>query len=742
MNAILAISTDLPASVSPAGDLSSSLAGGLSWGQPLWLWGLAVIPLGILLFVWAERRRADSLRRLVAARLQSTLAGSVSAVKRRLQFGLLLGALAGFVIALAAPRLGYTFEEAKRKGRDVLIAIDTSRSMLANDVTPNRLTRAKLAAQDLINTLQGDRVGLVAFAGSAFLQAPLTVDYGAVLASLNELDTDIIPSGGTNIAEAIRVAVKAFGKGEGESRCLILFTDGEELDADALAAARAAAGTIRIFTVGVGSEEGALIPVPGEDGGTEFVKDPQGNFVKSRLDEGRLREIAALTNGFYLRLQNGPSEMRRIVEEGLAPLKESEFDARMSRKPIERFQWPLGGGLALLTASMLINERRRTRRKPEVRPGNASRALLGLCMVLGVHHAAAVDGIGLYAEGKFDEARAAFEKAQKFQPDSPALHFNKAAVDYAQEKYDDAIAGFSRALAAKDAGLRGRAEYNLGTALLRRALKRDRSKEEAARDGDLKAAIQHFEQAEKLSTDVSEDAKANKEIARKALEKPEPPNQDQKNDQQKNDQQKNDQQKNDQQKNDQQKNDQQKNDQQKDDQQKNDQQKNDQQKNDQQKNDQQKNDQQKDDQQKDDQQKGDQQKGDQQKSDQEKNDQQKDNEQKSPPQDSSGRPDSEKNQQPQPSPTPKNDSGTSGSPPQQPSGTPEPTPAPSGEIKAQGGDGQQEPASEQPVEAGEPENPNEMSENQARALLDSLRGDDENPSKNERRSRAPVLRNW
>src|SRR5204863_9120746 len=138
---------------------------------------------------------------------------TVSSPKRLARFVLFLAGLAGVIVALAQPRYGYTWEESRQRGRDVLIAIDVSKSMLANDVAPSRLARAKLAAQDLINLLPGDRVGLIAFAGNAFLQAPLTIDYSAVLNAVNELDTNIIPRGGTDIAEAIRVAAKAFGKG-------------------------------------------------------------------------------------------------------------------------------------------------------------------------------------------------------------------------------------------------------------------------------------------------------------------------------------------------------------------------------------------------------------------------------------------------------------------------------------------------------------------------------------------------
>ncbi len=306
----------------------------MSFGQPLWFWGFAFLPLLIVLYARNESRRSKLLKQLVAARLFDRLAGTVSLRLRRLRFALLLLGFAALLVSLAQPRYGYTWEQSKRQGRDVLIAIDCSKSMNATDLSPSRLARAKLATQDLIGQLPGDRVGLIAFAGTAFLQAPLTIDYGAVLNSLSEMDTDIIPRGGTNISAAIAEADAAFGKGESENRCLIIFTDGEDLEADAVAAANAEKDHMRIFTVGLGSTEGSLIPVPGDNGGTNFVKDENGQIVKSRLDEDRLRKIAETTGGFYVHLQNGPAEMKQIVRDGLAQMKEKEIDARLARRPI------------------------------------------------------------------------------------------------------------------------------------------------------------------------------------------------------------------------------------------------------------------------------------------------------------------------------------------------------------------------------------------------------------------------
>ena len=213
----------------------------MTFGVPEWLWGLLVIPLLIALFVRSEHRGLKRLQQFVSARLLPQLAGTVNRRRRIIRFGLLLLGLALAIVSLAQPRWGYTFEDVKRKGLDLLVAVDTSRSMLSNDVQPNRLERVKLAIQDLIDELQGDRVGLIAFAGRAFLQAPLTIDYDAVIEAVSDLDTKTIPEGGTNISSAITLATQSFGKSAMGNRALIIFTDGEELSGDAVKTAKAAA---------------------------------------------------------------------------------------------------------------------------------------------------------------------------------------------------------------------------------------------------------------------------------------------------------------------------------------------------------------------------------------------------------------------------------------------------------------------------------------------------------------------
>jgi Ca-activated chloride channel family protein len=206
----------------------------MNFGAPGWFWALLVLPFAVLLFVRSEKRSAARLREFVSERLLPNLARTVDRRRRKLRFALTLLGMALAITALAKPRWGYIYEDVKRKGLDLIFAVDTSRSMLSNDVPPSRLQRVKLAAQDLLNELQGDRVGLIAFAGRAFLQAPLTIDYAAAVEAINDLDTNTIPEGGTNISAAIDLAVQTYGKSAIGNRALIIFTDGEVLSGDAM----------------------------------------------------------------------------------------------------------------------------------------------------------------------------------------------------------------------------------------------------------------------------------------------------------------------------------------------------------------------------------------------------------------------------------------------------------------------------------------------------------------------------
>ena len=271
----------------------------MTFGHPWWLaGGLAACVL--LIWVWriVDVRQRAALEKFVSAHLRVELTQSISVTRRRAQRGLYLAAVALLFAALAGPLVGFRWVQISRRGNEIVFAVDTSRSMLTPDVKPNRLARAKLAIDDFTARLGGDAVGIVAFAGSAFLVCPITLDYSAFHESLGAIDTNTIPRGGTNIASAIREAQVALRRRPGSDKILILVTDGEDLEGSALAAAEAAKRQdgLKIFAVGVGTAGGELIPVPPEQGGG-FVKDETGTYVKSRLDESALKAIAALDHG-------------------------------------------------------------------------------------------------------------------------------------------------------------------------------------------------------------------------------------------------------------------------------------------------------------------------------------------------------------------------------------------------------------------------------------------------------------
>jgi Ca-activated chloride channel family protein len=535
----------------------------IDFGAPNWLWAFVLIPLLILLFVRAERRAALRLRTFVSERLLPTLARTVDRRRRKLRFALILLGLALAITAQAKPRWGYIYEDVKRKGLDLILAADTSRSMLSNDVAPSRLQRVKLAMQDLLNELQGDRVGLVAFAGRAFLQAPLTIDYDAEVEAINDLDTNTIPEGGTNISAAIELAVQTYGKSAIGNRALIVFTDGEELTGDAVKTAKAAADAgVRIFTVGVGTPEGSLIPIAGEGGGTGFVKDTNGQVVKSKLDEKRLKEIAEATGGFYIHLEDGPRTMKQLFDDGLAKMKTGEIDDRMSRRPIERYQWPLGAALFVFGIAFLLRERKRERARERSLPVKAKPALVASAVLLLFAGScfAAAPGLDAYRQDNYAEAYQQFEKTLQEHPDTHAadkIEFDAGTAAYKMGDFNKALEWFSRSLLSKDKSLQEKSHYNIGRTLEERA---DKAATNEKAIGELNNAQSHYEEALKLDPN-DERAQANLDEVKKKIERlkqkpkpsptptptPPPPKNDKKQNQQNNDQQQNkDQQKNDQ----------------------------------------------------------------------------------------------------------------------------------------------------------------------------------------------------
>ena len=505
----------------------------LAFGAPGWLWALLFLPPLGWVFFQAGRRRAELLSKILAPRLQQQLVGRVSPLKRNLRSLLLLLSLALVIAALAQPRFGYAEQQVKSRGRDVIIAIDTSRSMLATDTAPTRLGRAKLIAQDLLNLLKGDRVGLIAFAGDAFLEAPLTLDKGAVLTSINDLDINTIPKGGTDIASAIRMAIAAFGKGEGTSRALVIMTDGEELDESGVEAAKEAAATgIRIFTIGFGSATGSLIPIKNDAGENDFVRDENGQPVNSKLDAPRLTEIAKETGGFYQPYSQDAAGI--IYEKGIVPIDASNDSTMLTRRPIERYAWPSAAALALLVLWSLVGEGRNK---------SVFRAAVYISGLFFLINSLKASGISDYQQGDYQGALNDFEQRIQSGKASPEVQFDAGAAAYKAGDYQKAAGYFSEAMTSQDPKIREAATYNLANSLVRSG---ESAKGDDAKLSDWKNSIQHYETVLK-STPGNTQAKENRDIVRKLiddLKKQQRQQQDKNDKSQKNDQNK-DQQKND-----------------------------------------------------------------------------------------------------------------------------------------------------------------------------------------------------
>ncbi|MGB2706336.1 MAG: VWA domain-containing protein [Candidatus Omnitrophota bacterium] len=312
-----------------------------------------------LFYGWAFKRRRRALEALAEENLLPVIAASLNPARQRLKVIFIVAAVFFIIVAFMKPQYGFSWEEVRKKGVDILIAIDTSKSMLAEDVKPNRLERSKLAVRDLLVKLKGDRVGLIAFAGGAFLQCPLTSDYNGFILSLNDLGVNTIPKGGTSISSAIWEAIKTYKSEARDEKTLVIITDGEDHEGDPVRAAEAARKEkIKIFCVGIGTGEGELIPVKDETGQRVFLKDREGDVVKTRLDEAALERIARITGGIYVRARGAEFGLDTLYRERFSKMEKRVFGETLTKRYRERFQIPLFVAFLLLAAEIFITERR------------------------------------------------------------------------------------------------------------------------------------------------------------------------------------------------------------------------------------------------------------------------------------------------------------------------------------------------------------------------------------------------
>lgn len=314
----------------------------------------------IIFYIWVMRRRESLMERFAEKNMLGGITPSLSIARKILKIALVGTAFLLCIFSLARPQWGFEWQEVKRTGLDMLIAVDVSKSMTAHDVKPNRLERSKLAIKDLVKKLNGDRIGLIAFSGTAFLQCPLTIDYNGFLLALDDMSTDTIPRPGTSISGAIREAISVFKGPEKKFKILVLITDGEELEGDAMSAANEAAQNgIRIYCVGVGTTEGELIPSIDERGARAYLADRSGQAVKTRLNEELLKRIAVATGGSYVHATQGDFGLILLYDKSISKLEKHELESKMKKHYQERYQIFLGLAIALLLIESLFSEKKR-----------------------------------------------------------------------------------------------------------------------------------------------------------------------------------------------------------------------------------------------------------------------------------------------------------------------------------------------------------------------------------------------
>ena len=490
----------------------------MNYASPNYAWLLFLLPAIALLKIWADARVQTALGSFASSgRLRASLLGGASLLRSGLHFGLQLLGVGFFILALTRPQLGTVERDLDQSGRSIFFAIDTSKSMLARDVLPDRLTRAKLAAQDLLEKLPGDRVGIIAFAGRAFLQAPLTTDHNAITETLQTLDHTTIPRGGSSLASAIELAVETAAKSRGVRHGLVIFTDGQETDDATLAAAKKAADMdLIILPVGMGTTDGTFIPDPDPDNEGANLRDENNKLLTTRLESGLLRQVARITGGEYVEL-NSQALSAPLVNRILANLNRHQDENQHLSRPIERYQWPLFAGILCIAMSLLLrpSSRRLVRAAalpvdpkatvhqharpaqaqsspmpmttaqspPQAQPpslatrvpGSLLSVLLLLLLLLSppsTSHAVVAPELQKarthFKEKKFQEAKDEFSKMlQAKEPPAPLeeLYYGLGASSLQLKEYDTAAKAFSDALKSHDTNMQQRSLRGLGTAL-------------------------------------------------------------------------------------------------------------------------------------------------------------------------------------------------------------------------------------------------------------------------------------
>ncbi len=323
----------------------------------LFLWGLGIIPVLIIIFMLLMIRKKQRLQKLGEFRLILNMIPDVSLARQIVKFIFYSYALFFLILGIANLQTGSKMQEVKRNGADIMLCLDVSNSMMAEDLKPNRLERAKQAIEKMIDKLEGDRIGMIVFAGDAYVQLPITTDYGAAKLFLGSISPGMVPTQGTAIGAAIEKALGAFGKDEGKNKAIVIITDGENHEDDAIKLAEEAdKNDISIHTIGIGSDAGVPIPIYQNGVPAGYRKDREGNTVITKLNDQLLKEIAGETNGVYVKASNADVGLGAVLNK-IAELDKKEIESKRYTDYEDQFQWFIGAALLFLLIEFFINEK-------------------------------------------------------------------------------------------------------------------------------------------------------------------------------------------------------------------------------------------------------------------------------------------------------------------------------------------------------------------------------------------------
>ena len=434
--------------------------------EPTYLYLLAALPLIAILRWVLERKQLKRLKLFGDPTLLRHLMPDVSKMRPVVKFWMLLAAMALIIVMMARPQMGTRISHEKRTGIESIIAMDISNSMLAEDVTPSRLDRTKMMVENLVDNFTDDKIGLIVFAGDAFVQLPITSDYVSAKMFLSEIEPSLIATQGTDIATAINMAANSFTQQQGVGKAIIVITDGEDHEGGALEAAKAAKKKgMRVYVLGVGSDKGAPIPL----GNGDYMKDRTGNTVMTKLNEEMCRQIAEAGGGAYIHVDNNTNAQRQLDSE-LAKLSKKEMQSTIYSDYDEQFQaFGIIAIILLILEICILESKNPIARRLNIFGRKQRTTTLIIALVVASASFAQNDrryitqGNKLFRSGQFDKAEVAYRKAIEKNPRNPQAHYNLGNSLMAQKKDSAAVQSFQKSTELETSKIRkAMAFHNMG----------------------------------------------------------------------------------------------------------------------------------------------------------------------------------------------------------------------------------------------------------------------------------------